>query len=167
MVRVFQEHTSAHAQTAKKKKKNPGTHTLCIIHKYIKYLRVLQGAHTSIQTVDKCAKWLGPSHEWSKRSVSCMMVVRSLPDGLGLSGFTLFSCLYEVPAGICSPVDMVVGFRLWGCEIHTFFLECFMHYLLFIQLLYKTSVHTQLICNRRYVFDGSIVLLHFYYPTFA
>lgn len=105
MLRAFEEHTSARAHTTKCRHTYQST--------YIKYLRVLPGAHASIQTeIDKCAKCLEPSLEWCNRSISCMMVVRSRPDRLSLSDFTLFSCLSLVPAGICGPVDVVVGFCL-------------------------------------------------------
>lgn len=109
---------------------------------YIKYLRAFLGAHASMQTeVDKCVKCLGPSHEWSNRSISCMMAVRFRPDGLSLSDFTLFSCLSVVPAGDmqssgrgCGVLFVRLHFWiLWNPfgfsrECECLFLQCFMHY---------------------------------------
>lgn len=117
------------------------------IHKLQKYiycithiqnnLRVYPGAHGSIQTeIDKCVKSLGPSHEWSNRSISCIMAEKSPPDRFSLSDFTLFSCLSVVPAGICGPLDIFVNLdflhlvkSVWDFDLNDSLFECFMHYL--------------------------------------
>ncbi len=107
---------------------------------HIKYLRVFPGAYASIQTkADKRVICLGPSHEWSNRSISCMMAVRSRPDRLSLSDFTLLSCLSVIPAGTCGLVDMVVGFCLWGCIFASG--ETHLGFWLMYECIFESSMH--------------------------
>lgn len=129
VLRVFQEHTSTQAA------KDPNTISNTT---YRKIPLFFHSVYAFLQAdVDKCVKCLGPSHEWSNRLISCMMAVRSHPDGLCLSDLQfLHVCLW-------SQQGLTVQWtRLWGfvceasSEIHLGFFAMNMSVFLFLRFLY-------------------------------
>lgn len=86
-LRACQERTFAHAPT----RKNPGQTMWHTKHGGFPQERVgLRGLGET-----KCEKCSGPSHEWSNRSILCLMAVRSPMDAVRLHTSLLSVCAHS------------------------------------------------------------------------